>query len=327
MPDRSEPRRALPANWAQRILQSAVPGSRVVDSEPLADGFRNSNFKLTLDSIAEPIVVRIYEHDVSLCQKEMDLIRFLKGSVPIPEVIYAQPEAVDDLPPFAVMRYIEGITFRELRRRGDAEAVAHAAWSAGEALAAIHRTIFAKPGWLGPGLTVGAPLVDGENQMARFVDQCLALPRPRNRLSPAVCDRVHDWMWSAAPESVVLERQAHLVHGDFNKRNLLVRSVGGRWAVAAVLDWEFALASTPLTDLGNFLRYERAGCARAEPHFSRGYLDAGGVLPEDWRTLSRVVDMVALCEMLTREALPNDVEAEVIELIQATVERREPAIR
>jgi hypothetical protein len=68
MPDRSEPRRALPANWAQRILQSAVPGSRVVDSEPLADGFRNSNFKLTLDSTAEPIVVRIYEHDVSLCQ-------------------------------------------------------------------------------------------------------------------------------------------------------------------------------------------------------------------------------------------------------------------
>ena len=31
----------------------------------------------------------------------------------------------------------------------------------------------------------------------------------------------------------------------------------GRWKVAAVLDWEFAISGSPLADLGSFLRYER----------------------------------------------------------------------
>jgi aminoglycoside phosphotransferase (APT) family kinase protein len=38
-----------------------------------------------------------------------------------------------------------------------------------------------------------------------------------------------------------LEAEVFLVHGDFGKRNLLVRNILGRWRVVAVLDWEFAV--------------------------------------------------------------------------------------
>jgi len=300
------------------VIGRAFPGARMAQALPLPDGRRNANFKLLLEGAAEPMVLRIYRHDPALCRKELDLIQLLEGSVPVPEVIHAEPHGSDDLPPFVLLRYVEGITFRELRRGRDLGAIAQAARSVGETLAAIHRHTFAKPGWLSAGLEVTAPLLEGANAMPRFVDRSLASGNLQARVPADLCHRVHDLMWSAVAELTPLENQAQLVHGDFNKRNVLVREAGGRWSVAAVLDWEFAISSTPLTDFGNFLRSERASRPLAEPHFSNAYLQAGGSLPPDWRRLALLVDLVALCESLTRDWLPGDVEAELVALVQAT---------
>jgi hypothetical protein len=160
--------------------------------------------------------------------------------------------------------------------------------------------------------------------MARFVDLCLASGNLQQRLPPALCEGVHRLMWSALPELALCEEQTNLVHGDFNKRNVLVRPDQGRWAVAAVLDWEFAVSGAPVADLANFLRYERTSRPLAEPFFSNGYLHAGGTLADDWRRLARLVDLVALCESLTRDSLPDSVTVELVELVRATVERRDP---
>ena len=103
-----------------------------------------------------------------------------------------------------------------------------------------------------------------------------------------------------------------------------MRCLAGRWRVVAVLDWEFAVSGSPLGDLGNFLRYERAAHPLAEPHFSAGYLHAGGALPRDWRRLARALDVAAICESLTRDQLPDRAIAELIELVRATVENRDP---
>ncbi len=139
---RPEPRRTLPASILQRIVSIAFPGCSVIDMQPLSDGLRNANFKLRLDSKSELIVLRLYEHDVSLCQKELDLMRLIGASVPMPEVIHAEPRGFENCPPFILIRYVEGITFRELKRSGDPDTIGQAAYSAGETLAAIGRTKF-----------------------------------------------------------------------------------------------------------------------------------------------------------------------------------------
>jgi aminoglycoside phosphotransferase (APT) family kinase protein len=95
--------------------------------------------------------------------------------------------------------------------------------------------------------------------------------------------------------------------------------------VAAILDWEFAVSSSPLADLGSFLRYERAARPLAEPHFSEGYQRAGGRLPHGWRRLARLADLVALGESLTHDHLPDPVATELVELLRATIEDRDPA--
>src|ERR1700733_9011191 len=97
---RPEPRGALPPALFAHLVRVAFPNSQVVEALPLIDGFRNANFKIRLDSPAETVVLRIYEHDSSLCQKEMDLFRLVARDVPVPEVIHVEADGLKDTPPF-----------------------------------------------------------------------------------------------------------------------------------------------------------------------------------------------------------------------------------
>ena len=324
---RREPRRALPPETLDRMVHTAFPRCNAIEIQPLGDGLRNANFKLRLDGQPEPVVLRIYEHDASLCRKELDLLRLAGGSVPVPEVIHAEPYGLEDLPPFTLARYVEGIGLRHLRRSGDTGAMAEAAWSAGETLAAIGRAAFDRPGWIAPGPAVTAPLLEGKDPTPRFVDLCLGAINLERRMPADLREGASCLVWMWAPELARLDEETRLVHGDFNGRNLLVRRLAGRWSVVAVLDWEFAVSGSPLGDLGNFLRYERALHPIAEPHFSAGYLHAGGALPREWRRLARVLDVAAICERLTHDQLPDAAIAELVELIRATVEDRDPEVK
>jgi aminoglycoside phosphotransferase (APT) family kinase protein len=320
-----QPRRILPAALAERIVRTELPRARVASFELIESGLRNSNFRIDLDAPPHRLVLRVYEQDISLCAKELDLLRLVRGTVPVPEVIHAAPEGWEELPPFILMGYVEGVEFRDLARSGEADAVAQAARSAGEALAAIGRFTFLKSGWIAPGPTVSAPLLEGADPVPRFVDLCLAAERLQRRMPAELRERTHAMMWKQAPRLAELDGETSLVHGDFNRGNLLVKPAGGKWAVAAVLDWEFAVSASPLNDIGNFLRYERASRPTAEPHFSRGYRDGGGTLADDWRNLAKWLSLSACCEALTRE-LPAAVGSELIELVRAAVEDRDPEL-
>jgi len=288
---------------------------------------RNANFKLILEDTQKPVVLRIYEHNPLLCQKELDIVRLIRSSVPVPEIIHAEPQGWEDVPPFVIMSYLEGVSFRDLRDSGDRDAIAEASYSAGETLAAIGRFTFPKPGWLAPGPTVTFPLLEGPDPMPRFVDSCLASPNLQARMPTTLRDCTHAMMWEHAPQLAGLGNDARLAHGDFNKRNLLVLQNAGRWQVSGVLDWEFAVSSSPLGDIGNFLRYEKASQPLVEPHFSEGYRRAGGELPHNWRYMARIFDLVALCESLCREWLPEVVAPELVELVAATTEKRHPQVK
>jgi len=91
---------------------------------------------------------------------------------------------------------------------------------------------------------------------------------------------------------------AALAHGDFKPRNLLARQEGGVWQICGVLDWEFACAATPLLDFATFLRDEQARPAGFADSFAAAYRTAGGALPDGWRRLTRLVDLLNLLQML-----------------------------
>jgi aminoglycoside phosphotransferase (APT) family kinase protein len=309
---------------ASRLIEPAFPRDRVVGIEPLTGGLRNSSFKMRLDVRAEPIVLRLYDKDPSVCAKEVSLLRQVRDTVPVPEVLHAEPDGVDGAEPYVLLDYVEGVSFRELKRAGNVEALREAAPSVGEALAAIARYEFLAAGRLGEDMEVVGPFVEGPDPVPKFLDSCLASPHFRSRAGVELTSKVHELGWSWSEQLASLDEERRLVHGDFNSPNLLARRVGGRWRLAAVLDWEFALSGSPLFDVGNLLRYEREARPVLEPWFSRGFVEHGGRLPKDWRRLARVIDLTSLCEILSRQELPDTVAIEVTDLLRATLENRDP---
>ncbi len=81
--------------------------------------------------------------------------------------------------------------------------------------------------------------------MPRFIDSCLATANLQSRVAPVLRDQTHTLLWTWARELARLDEEPRLVHGDLGKRNLIVRNSGGKWVVAAVLDWEFAVSGSP----------------------------------------------------------------------------------
>lgn len=303
-----------------RLLGSIFGARRVDKVQLLSEGLCNFNYRVDLGKGAEVVVLRIFGRDPQACRKEVDLLRLLREKVPVPEVLHVGASGDCGVGPFIVMRYVEGITFRQLRRTGDSEAIAQAAHSIGETLAALGRYKFARRGTLGAGPSVVGHYLHGPYAIPEFIDSCLASPTLRSRLDERVRERVHKLAWARARELARLQDEACLVHGDFNNRNIIVRREQERWQVAAVVDWEFAVSGSPLFDIASFLQYERRDSPSREPHFSLGYKHGGGKLPEDWWQLARVVGLKGQCETLTELDLPADIVSEVAGLVRATVE-------
>ena len=58
--------------------------------------------------------------------------------------------------------------------------------------------------------------------------------------------------------------------------------------------------------------------------FRRGFVEHGGQLADNWREIARVIDLSGLIESLTHDELPIEVEIELPELVNATLDRRDP---
>ena len=315
----NEAGQALTPDAVARLLSNICGTRRIAHIQLLSEGLCNFNYRVDFDSGAESVVLRIYGRDSNACQKEIELLRLLRETVPVQEVLQVNTSGFDGVGPFIILRYVEGITFRQLRRTGDAEAIAQAAYSIGEALAAIGRHQFAQRGTLGAGPAINGDFLNGPNAIPKLIDASLASPTLRSRLDERESARVHELAWSHAQALAHLQEERCLVHGDFNNRNVLVHCVQGRWRVAAVIDWEFALAGSPFFDIATFLQYERKQSPSREPHFSLGYQHSGGKLPADWWQLARVVGLAKQCELLAQENVPADIVAEVVGLVQETV--------
>jgi len=139
------------------------------------------------------------------------------------------------------------------------------------------------------------------------------------RLDEGQRRRLRGFIWDWAKQLGALGEEQSLVHSDYGSPNILLNQMNGRWKVAAVLDWEFAFAGSPLYDVGHILRYDRRTPPLMEPHFAAGFREGGGALPENWRDLARVLDLTALCDVLTRPGLPDGVVSELVELVVTTM--------
>lgn len=183
--------------------------------------------------------------------------------------------------------------------------------AAGIALAAVAAVSFSSGGFFtSPDLILSAAGMPAD--LPEFVEDCLRTAAAQgaqagggqagNGLTRAEQDGLRELAARAGPLAASAAPGRQLVHSDYNPKNLLAARQGGRWAVTAVLDWEFAFSGSPLTDIGNMLRPRPAAAPGLAAGFVAGYREAGGKLPAGWREISEALDLYALADLLTRPA-------------------------
>lgn len=308
----------------QPLIARAFPRRSVAGYEVLAGGLINTNLKVHFKEDLRPVVLRVYRDGSDACRKELAIHKLIRNEVPVAEIIHAECNGVDGYPSFAVVEYVEGLTFQQLKRTNNLAAIQQAAASVGETLARIASFHFSTPGELlvdqrSGELAVGKKFIDGPDPIPRIMDRFLDSRIFQRRAEVDLVKLVHDFAWSYAPLLPDLGNECHLVHNDYGNRNILVNEVNGTWRVAAILDWELAISGSPLLDVGHFLRYERNDRPLREPHFSRAFIEHGGHLPNRWQQIVKVVDLTGLVECLSHQDLPDNVESELLELIKQTL--------
>jgi len=273
---------------------------------PLAGGHSGRTF---LGEVAgDRAVVRLYPpgdpRGPAAPEVDQAVLHLVRGLLPVPEVLDVRREQAEHGQPGLLVTswmpgergdlVLPGLDDAGLRRLGA---------SMGRTAAVLAGMPMLRPG----------PFVDAELRLGTFPEADLAAwvePRlttwsgiDRARLA-AVADRAQDLL--------DLERRACLVHSDLNPKNVLVDPTS--LEVSAVLDWEFAHAGHPWTDLGNLLRFER------HPAYADAVLEAWTARHGGRADLlldgARAADLWALVDLAAR-AGENPVSDRADELLRA----------
>lgn len=257
---------------------------------PLVGGHSGRTF---LSEVAgERSVVRIYPPGDSRGPEAPDVdaavLRLVRGLLPVPEVLDVRRAHADSgQPGLLVTSWLPGERGDLVVGRLDEDELRLLGRSMGHVAGTLAGMPVLRPG----------PFVDADLRLGTF---------PCSDLGEWV--ELHLPQWDAAERSrlvsVAEEAQALLdtvgrtclVHSDLNPKNVLVDPASLQ--VVAVLDWEFAHAGHPWTDLGNLLRLDR------HPAYVEAVLAAWSELrggsAEELLHGARAADLWALVELASR---------------------------
>ena len=303
------------------MLQPVFPGRTVDTAELLTSGKCNTNYKISVSGLHEPVVLRLHVRDRASGQKECNLLHLVEERVPVPRILYTSVSNEQGGFPYTIMSWVDGILFSGVLTSQDETAIAACAHEIGITLANIGTYTFPQAGFFGPDLTIAEDLEDVD--LLSYFEYFLFAGQSGHHLGAALTQRVWRFLKDHAAYFDTLKGARSLVHSDFKGFNILVRQVQGHWKVAGVLDWEFAFAGSPLVDIGNMLRYSHLHPPAFEKAFLNGYREQGGRLPAEWKRVAKLIDLLSLCEFLNAPTPRDGLVQEVTGLITGTLEQWE----
>jgi len=291
-----------------------MPGMDLAAMTPLAGGWSGETF--LAEVAGERSVVRIYARPSlrgdSAHEVDAALLRLVRGLIPVPEVLEVRrAEPAADRPALLVTSFLPGVRADLLLPElGDARLA-----TLGARLGRILADLAGMP------MLKAGSFVDGDLRIRGFamnsqsidgLPEFVALHREAflhwsqtefERLGEVVTDA------QALLDTVV---RVCLVHSDVNPKNLMVDP--DTLEITGLLDWEFAHAGHPYTDLGNLLRFDR------HPAYVEAVLETytarHGGTPAEALDLARAADLWALVDLAARRG-QNPVADRAHDLLRA----------
>lgn len=299
---RTAPVLKLDVDEAAALVRPALGEVRVNAIETLGGGHSNTNLRLKFDAEPHSVVLRLYQRDPKEARKEAAISALVAPAVPAPRYLHVGARASNGQT-YAVVEWVDGEPLAVVARHATDSELSAMGRSIGAVLAAIHAHTFEQAGLLDGDLKV-TPFPGGKS-LSSFLEMSFR-GIARERAGEELAERAITFARRNDHRQEVWNHPPRLTHFDFGSTNILMRRDA---SVAGIVDWEFAASASPVADFGNLLRPPLGQSADFAQGVERGYRDAGGFLPDHWLELTRLADIAAWTEFLTR---PN-VSAEVIQ--------------
>lgn len=259
---------------------------------PLAGGWSGRTF--VGEVAGDRVIVRVYppgeRGDVG---PEIDaaLLSLVRGLLPVPEVVeVVRCDPTTGRPGLLLTSFVAGARGDLLLPGLDDSGLATAGRSVGEVAAALAAMPMQRAGaFVDADLAVGE--LGGPDDLPGWVESRLGPDEAWQPLLERLLAVADD-----AQQLLDETTRRCLVHSDLNPKNLLLDPV--TLQVTGVVDWEFAHAGHPATDLGNLLRFDRS------PAYVGGVLDAWTARHQVDREVAvqaaRSADLWALVDLAAR---------------------------
>lgn len=317
--NRSAPLLTLGMSDLTILIQPAFPGQSVVEAAVTEGGLANTNIRVRLSHTDQSVLVRLYVRSPRDGRKEYMLHQRIASSVRVPRYMYFSEHNPITEHPYGLMEWIAGERLEVIAPRVSADQLAGLGQSVGATLAAIHALTFPQTGFLTPALDIAQPIAVGSDALLAYLQMTMLDGWGSERLGSELTHAMMAYVTSKGTLLDTWDGPPCLVHGDYGGSNILVRARGDEWEVAAVVDWEFVFSGSPFFDLGNLLRPPLGHMGGFEQAVYTGYISAGGRLPERWRMMSRLIDLLSLADFLNRPhtnaAFIEDARAMIIETL------------
>jgi len=264
-------------------------GAIAASAVPLTGGYGGETFAVSAGG--EDAVLKLYGKHPARAAVDVSLMRLVSGLLPVPRVLDAMPEpAGDGAPPYVLYERLSGVNLQTyLDTAGDAER-RKVGEQLGELLVRLSGMPFLTFGeFTGRELAIESFGIELEQFFASHAVGIGLTPEQTARFA-AVLEQAEDLAATGVD-------RVCLVHSDFNPKNLLVDPSTA--TITGLIDWEFAHAGSPYTDLGNLLRF----CT--DPVLGAAVLSvvrAGPDLGDRLLERARTADLWALIDLAARPA-------------------------
>ena len=253
---------------------------------PLTGGYGGQTYAVSAGG--EDAVLKLYVKDPGRAAIDAALLQLVRGLLPVPRVLEAKREGSVEDPPYLLTERLPGVNLQVYLETSGEDERRTVGEQLGELLVRLSGMPFLTFGLFRDGELAIEPF--GSGDLERYVEGLDLGFSPEQAVNFAGV--------IAAAEDVLAEGvdRVCLVHSDFNPKNLLVDPATAR--ITGLIDWEFAHAGSPYTDLGNLFRFcEDPVLAGAVLSVLRG---SGLRLGEPLVDLGRAADLWALLELAAR---------------------------
>lgn len=253
---------------------------------PLTGGYGGQTYAVSAGG--EDAVLKLYVKDPERAAVDAALLRLVRGLLPVPRILDAKREGTPDDPPYVLTERLPGINLQVfLETAGEDERR-----TVGEQLGGLLVRLSGMP-FLTFGMFRGGELAIEPFPLGDLEQYVAGLELG---FSPEQAENFAGVIADAEDQLTAGVDRVCLVHSDFNPKNLLVDPATAR--ITGLIDWEFAHAGSPYTDLGNLFRF----CA--DPVLAGAVLSVlrGSALElgEPLVDLGRAADLWALLDLAAR---------------------------